>query len=174
MASYKNQSKLLRAAKFWLALIFYVVSNLFSIANADPIEIKSKFDDAITLGSHYQLVIDPDHTITINDILAPHSTVEFQPLTDGRFNLGYRPQTHWFKVEIINMTTEDLQRLLEFHFLCLMSSLSTLLTPPVNELSRSLMLEICKPLIHELISTRICISTNTASSFKLESLLTNP
>lgn len=116
MASYKNQSMLLRATKFWLALVFYVVSNLFSIANAGPIEIKSKFDDAITLGSHYQLVIDPDHAITINDILAPHSTVEFQPLTDGKFNLGYRPQIHWFKVEIINMTAEDLHRLLEFHF----------------------------------------------------------
>ncbi|MBE9533070.1 MAG: diguanylate cyclase [Proteobacteria bacterium] len=62
------------------------------------------------------MLIDAEHSLTIQDILSDKVQQQFKPLTNGRYNLGYKPETHWFKINVNNQSKQNIHRLLEFHF----------------------------------------------------------
>jgi len=95
------------------ALLFI---GIFSNAFASPIILHGQHAQPIELGPHYQLYVDGQHTLSIEDILSQKPAIGFSPLVDGKFNLGYRPETHWFKVSINNSSPHELKQLLEFNF----------------------------------------------------------
>jgi len=92
------------------------VIGLFSNVFAEPIVLDSQNPHPIELGPHYQLYVDRQHVTSIEDILSSKNVIEFSPLVDGKFNLGYRPETHWFKVSLNNSSPNELKQLLEFNF----------------------------------------------------------
>jgi len=98
------------------AISILLVTTLFSNAFAEPVVLDSQNTQPIELGPHYQLYVDRQHVLTIEDILSPNNVIEFSPLIDGKFNLGYRPETHWFKASINNSSPHELKQLLEFNF----------------------------------------------------------
>jgi len=92
------------------------LASLFSYAVATPLLLDSQYPQPIELGPHYLLYVDSQHSATIEDILSPKNAIEFSPLVKGKFNLGYRPETHWFKVSVNNASPHELKQLLEFNF----------------------------------------------------------
>jgi len=94
----------------------FALISLFANAFAEPIILDSHNPKPIELGPHYRLYVDKQDAFTIEDILSPKNAIEFSPLVDGRFNLGYRPETHWFKVSLNNSSPNELKQLLEFNF----------------------------------------------------------
>ena len=102
--------------KFNSTLSILAVISLFSNAVAAPIILDSQSSQAIELGPHYQLYVDKQHSLTIEDILSPRNAIEFSALVNGKFNLGYRQETHWFKVSLNNSAPHELKQLLEFNF----------------------------------------------------------
>jgi len=99
-----------------LMLMMTLIMSSLSYAVAAPIVVDSLHSQAIELGPHYQLYVDPQHKITIENVLSQKNVILFSPLPDGKFNLGYRPETHWFKVSLTNPSPHALKQLLEFNF----------------------------------------------------------
>lgn len=116
------------------AIVIFVLNSFFVMyVSASPITISNDSPAKIELGPHYQLLVDKQHKISITDILSVHHKAIFQPLPEGKYNLGYRPETHWFQVDINNVSDDQIDRLLEFHF-PLLDSLSTYLVDKSSNL----------------------------------------
>ena len=103
-------------AKIWAILCLLILSSLVSVSFADTVLLDGSSSDPIELGPHYQLYVDNQNKLSIEDILSPDNKVKFSALVDGNFNLGYRKQTHWFKVNVSNESDHPLKQLLEFNF----------------------------------------------------------
>ena len=99
-------------------------------AQTDPIILTSS-NNIIELGPNYQLLIDAEHNLTIQDILSDKVQQQFKPLPNGRYNLGYKPETHWFKVNISNQSKQSIHRLLEMHY-PLLDNVNLYITSPTN------------------------------------------
>lgn len=100
-----------------LSIVFALMLIVFSSAQAQTVPIVlSDSSNSIELGSNYQLLIDAEHNLTIQDILSNKLQQQFKPLPNGRYNLGYKPETHWFKININNQSKQSIHRLLELHF----------------------------------------------------------
>jgi len=87
-----------------------------SIAQAEPIILKVDNPTPIALAPHYQLHIDSQHKLSIDDVLSPSNKVEFSPLTDQDYKLEFSQQALWFKVDVSNSNAFDIKQLLEFNF----------------------------------------------------------
>lgn len=101
-----------------LQLSLLILSSFFSSAFASPVVIKSSDLEPIELTPHYQFFVDPEHNVTIKDILSPRNrkNIKFVSLPNGDANLGFQPDTYWFKSQVINRKYEPVERLLEFDF----------------------------------------------------------
>lgn len=102
--------------KIGLSVVIGLLLSLFSTAFSSPIILESSDAKPIDLGPHYQLFVDSEHTTTIDDILSPSQEIKFGPLPNGKFNLGYRPEAHWFKLHVANDESRAIKQLLEFNF----------------------------------------------------------
>lgn len=94
---------------FWLSLFSFAVT-------ANELTLASNPDQAIPLGPYYQVYNDPQHDLTIDTLLSDQNTVAFVPLANNNVNLGYKSETYWFKVNVINTTSKALQQLIEFDY----------------------------------------------------------
>ena len=97
-------------------LCLSLLSSLISVAFAEPIILSSDNPQPIELGSHYQVLVDNRDAFTIEDILSPNNQTVFSELKGGSPNLGFRKETHWFKVDVSNKEQYALKQLLEFNF----------------------------------------------------------
>lgn len=102
--------------KIGLSVVIGLLISLFSTAFASPVIIKSNDASPLELGPHYQLFIDSEHSTTINDILSPSPDIKFSSLPNGKFNLGYRSETHWFKLNVVNNESHAIKQILEFNY----------------------------------------------------------
>jgi len=101
--------------KLWIAIFILTLSGLFITAHAATILIDGDTENT-NLAPHYQLYVDTTHNVTIDQILSLNGTINFLPIPEKRDNLGFRKETHWFKVNTVNPSDQELQRLLEFDF----------------------------------------------------------
>ena len=100
-----------------LAFCFFTLFSLLSVAHAETVVLEGNNPNPIPLGPHYQVYVDDQHQLTIDDVLLPSSHIEFSPLlANNNFNLGLRQETLWFKVEVSNANASDIKQLLEFNF----------------------------------------------------------
>ncbi len=103
----------------WLAVNYFFLILWFPFAAADELILNQDVDQAISLTPYYQVHVDPLHDLTIHTLLSSQSSTNFQPIIDSKVNLGFKAETYWFKVKIINASSEDIQPLLEFDYLLL-------------------------------------------------------
>lgn len=81
--------------------------------NLDPSQTNGK---GIILGSHYEVLSDPQHEFSLPHILE-NGSLDFQPMKEGISpNLGYSRDTFWIKVKINNQTHGETKWMLEFPF----------------------------------------------------------
>ena len=109
--------RLKRTSRLWSAVYFFLISIWFPFsALADELILNQDVDQAISLTPYYQVHVDPQHDLTIHTILSSQSSTNFQPLIDGKVNLGFKAETYWFKVNIINASSDEIQPLLELDY----------------------------------------------------------
>tara|TARA_R110001606_G_scaffold395213_1_gene567062 strand:+ start:50530 stop:52335 length:1806 start_codon:yes stop_codon:yes gene_type:complete len=87
-----------------------------SIAHAEAVILKGDNPTPIALAPHYQLHIDSQHTLSIDDVLSPSNKLEFAPVTDQNYKLELHQAALWFKVDVTNANAYDIKQLLEFNF----------------------------------------------------------
>lgn len=97
-------------------LCILLISSLSGLVLAKPIILSEHETKPVELGPHYQLLVDHNDSLTIDDILKPTNQVLFAKLNNPSANLGFRKQTHWFKVDVSNKSPLPLKQLLEFNF----------------------------------------------------------
>lgn len=100
----------------WLLSCLLMLMGLVSIAHAEAIILKGDNAKPVALAPHYQLYIDSEHKLTIDDILSPSNQIEFSPLANTAYKVGLNQETVWFKVNVNNTNTHDIKQLLEFNF----------------------------------------------------------
>ncbi len=100
----------------WFALSYFLLTLGVSAVNAAELILKQAPEQATPLSPYYQVHQDPSHQLTIEEILSPQSTVAFQPLMNNNANFGYKSDTYWFKVNILNKSKNEVQQLLEFEY----------------------------------------------------------
>lgn len=101
---------------FWLILCLLMLLSFVSIVHAEPIELKDDNSTPLTLTPHYQLHIDDQHKLSIDDVLSPKSQIKFSPITDQNYKFKFHQETLWFKVDVNHTNAYDSKRLLEFNF----------------------------------------------------------
>lgn len=108
------RSKLLAA--FGLLLCLGMQASYTPLAYAEPVVLLGDHSQPIELGPHYQLFVDSHDSATIEQILLPQNKAIFSDIKEDGYNLGYRKETHWFKVDVSNKNNYELKQLLEFNF----------------------------------------------------------
>ncbi len=104
------------SSRYFFILSVLMLMAFLPVQAQTPAIILTDSNNAIELGSSYQLLIDAEHTLTIQDILSDTIQHQFNTLPNDRYNLGYQPETHWFKTTIVNQSHYEIPRLLELHF----------------------------------------------------------
>lgn len=100
----------------WLTHCLLLLLGLISIAHAEPIILKGDNPNPIALTPHYQLHIDRQHKLSIDDILSPSNQLEFSPLAGQNHKFEFHQETLWFRINVSNNNAYDLKQLLEFNF----------------------------------------------------------
>ncbi len=100
---------------FWLSHCLLMLLGLMSIAHAEPIILKGDNPSPIELAPHYQLHIDSQNKLSIDDILSPTNKIEFSPLADQGYKLEFNQEALWFRVNVTNTNAYDIKQLLEFN-----------------------------------------------------------
>lgn len=100
----------------WLTLCLLMLLNLTAIVHAEPIIFKGDNPTPTALMPHYQLHIDSQHQLSIDDVLSPSKLIVFSPLADQDFKFEFRQEALWFKVDVSNTNAYDIKQLLEFNF----------------------------------------------------------
>jgi diguanylate cyclase (GGDEF)-like protein len=101
---------------FWLTHCILMLVGLISIAHAEPIILKGDNPNPIALAPHYQLHIDSQNRLNIDDILSPSNKIEFSPLADQAYKFEFKQEALWFRVNVSNTNAYDTKQLLEFNF----------------------------------------------------------
>mgnify|MGYP003647094935 FL=1 len=101
---------------FWLTRCLLMLLGFISIAHAEPLILKGDNPSPIALSSHYQLHVDGQNKLSIDNVLSPSSQLEFSPLADQDYKLKTHEEALWFKVEVTNSNAYDIKQLLEFNF----------------------------------------------------------
>tara|TARA_R110002049_G_scaffold198806_3_gene368849 strand:- start:329 stop:2185 length:1857 start_codon:yes stop_codon:yes gene_type:complete len=101
---------------FWLTHSLLLLLGLISIAHAEPIILKGDNPSPIALAPHYELHIDSQHKLSIDDILSPSQHVEFSALSDHGSKFEFQQEALWFRVSVSNTNAYDIKQLLEFNF----------------------------------------------------------
>jgi diguanylate cyclase (GGDEF)-like protein len=101
---------------FWLTHSLLMLLGLISIAHAEPVILKGDNPSPIELAPHYQLHIDSQNKLSIDDILSPSNKIEFSPLADQGYKLEFNQEALWFRVNVTNSNPFDIKQLLEFNF----------------------------------------------------------
>jgi len=101
---------------FWLSHCLFIILGLLSTAHADPIILKGDYPAPVPLTPHYQIYIDSQNKINIDDVLAPSSQLKFTPLAEQNHEFKLSQETRWFRVEVNNSNAYDIKQLLEFKF----------------------------------------------------------
>lgn len=101
---------------FWLTHCLLMLLGIISIAHAEPVILKGDNHSPIALAPHYQLYIDSQNKLSIDDILSPSNKIEFSPLADQHYKFEFKQEALWFKVNVSNTNAFDIKQLLEFNF----------------------------------------------------------
>lgn len=101
---------------FWLICCLLMLMGFVSIAHAEAITLKGDNPTPVALAPHYQIYIDNQHKLNIDDILSPKNQIKFSPLTKQSYKAGFKQDAIWFKVDVNNTNAYEVKQLLEFNF----------------------------------------------------------
>ena len=86
---------------FWLTHCLLMLLGIISIAHAEPVILKGDNHSPIALAPHYQLYIDSQNKLSIDDILSPSNKIEFSPLADQSYKFEFK-QERGYAVKVVD------------------------------------------------------------------------